>query len=268
LLAAIFAGLWIKGRHFYPLNVVDRLDHPDNRLLASGELVGHGYGVLGTALIATNLFYMVRRKLAAWKLGSMRVWLDVHVTTGLVGSLLVVFHSAFLLRTWIATTTMIALFAALVTGVIGRYIYSLTPKPDLERLERYLTRFDGIGPGMGKAMRARLAAVPPTTPRRSNLLSIIAAIPAWIREAGERRRAVLEIAAEHEIQNPTEVRLLTRRISVAAEIAAAQVRAAAADTVLRSWRALHRISALVLIALVIVHIATAWYYGYRWIFSE
>lgn len=258
--------LW-RGRDYYALDLVSRLDHPDQELLAPGKPVGHGYGVVGTVLMLTNLFYLVRRKLARLPLGSMRAWLNLHATTGLIGGVLVVFHSAFQLRSPIATTTMIALFIVLLTGIFGRFLFSMTPEIDRTRFEKHMRVFDSVGPGMGKVIKARLAALPPSRPRRPSILSLLFTIPAWVREARLRRQAVLETAAEYEIAHLTEVRLLGAKVAESAEIAAAEVRAVAQDALLRSWRGLHRFFALLLVVLVLVHIGVAWYMGYRWIFS-
>jgi len=267
LLLGAAAYLMWRGHEFYGLDLERRLDHPDQELLAPGKPIGHGYGVVGTLLMLTNLFYLVRRKWARLPLGSMRAWLNLHVTTGLVGGVLVVFHSAFQLRSPIATTTMLALFAVLLTGIFGRYLYSMTPRPDRERFESHMRVFDSVGPNMGQVIRARLAAVPPSQPRRPSLLSLLLTVPAWVREAEARRQVVLHTAAEYELAHLTEVRLLGAKVAESAEIAAAEVRATAADALLRSWRSVHRFAALLLVVLVVVHIAVAWYLGYRWIFS-
>lgn len=268
LLLAAAAYLMWRGHEFYALDLERRLDHPDHELLAPGKPIGHGYGVVGTVLMMTNLFYLVRRKWARLPLGSMRAWLNLHVTTGLVGGVLVIFHSAFQLRSPIATTTMAALFLVLLTGIFGRYLYAMTPTPDYERFDKHMRVFDSVGPGMGKVIRARLAAVPPTKPKRPSLLSMLVTIPTWVREAAQRRQIVLETAAEYELAHLTEVRLLGAKVAESAEIAAAEVRAVAADALLRSWRSLHRFAALLLVVLVLIHITVAWYLGYRWIFSS
>lgn len=267
LLLGAGAGLMWTGYGYYRLDLISRLDHPDHALLAPGKPVGHAYGVVGTALMLTNLLYVVRRKLARLPLGSLRVWLNLHATTGLVGGVLVVFHSAFQTRSPIATTTMFALFVVLITGIIGRFLYFMTPRPDLERFQSHLRLFDEVGPGMGKVLRQRLAAMPPSRPKRASLLSLVLTIPTWIREAKARRQLVLDTALEFELSHLTEVRLLGARVHEAAEIAAAEVRATAAEWLLKSWRGVHRFAAILLVVLVIIHIAVAWYLGYRWIFS-
>ena len=39
-------------------------------------------------------------------------------------------------------------------------------------------------------------------------------------------------------------------------------------SLLQSWRALHRLLAILLLLLVPVHVGVAWFYGYRWLWSE
>src|SRR5690349_15547626 len=91
-----------RGYDYYGQDLAARAAHPDYRVLNPAGLVGHGYGIVGTALVAANLLYLVRRRLTnvlpEW-IGSMKAWLNAHVFTGLVGSLFILFHSAFQLRT-------------------------------------------------------------------------------------------------------------------------------------------------------------------------
>ena len=85
------ALLW-RGYEFYALDLDARVDHEDFRILSPGEVVGHGYGIVDTALFLVNLAYVVRRRFPRLPLGPMRVWLDLHALRGLVGSLLILFH--------------------------------------------------------------------------------------------------------------------------------------------------------------------------------
>ncbi len=102
-LVAVSVALAAKGWSFYRLSLEDRLEHPAYRALRPSGLYGNGYGWVAALLVVMNLSYLLRRRLATASLGSMRVWLDVHVFTGLLASVLVSFHSAFQLRTPIAT---------------------------------------------------------------------------------------------------------------------------------------------------------------------
>lgn len=173
LVAALLA--W-RGWSFYQLGLEARVDHPEYRTLRPSGIVGNGYGFIAAILFLTNLSYLARRRLAMFKsFGSMRIWLDVHVFTGLLGAVFVAFHSAFQARSTMATITAVSLAVVVVTGIFGRFLHAI------------------INHG-GK----------------------------W---------------------------------------------AVGAERLLRSWRSLHRLSALLMLVTVAVHVGIAWHFGYRWIFD-
>jgi hypothetical protein len=272
LLFALFilgtGALLLRGWQFYTLTVGDRVDHPDFRVLGPSTSLGRAYGIAGTCMISTNLLYLLRRRFAGLPFGSLRAWLDVHTFTGLFGGLLVVFHSAFQVRSTIAVITIGSLFVALLTGIIGRSIYSLTPRPDRLRLERHLRQLDQIGPGMGEVLRRRLRRVARTqVPAHVSILGVLMALPAFVRESRQRRRIIERTAAEYAHPFSHELRRHARSLVECSQIQSTEVRAAAAEALLRSWRGLHRLSALSMVALVALHIAIAWYYGFIWAFS-
>jgi hypothetical protein len=262
-------ALLLRGCQFYTLTVGERVDHPDFRVLGPSTSLGRAYGVAGFLMILTNLTYLVRRRFAGLSLGSLRAWLDVHTFTGLFGGLLVVFHSAFQVRTPIAVITVSSLFVALITGLIGRSIYALTPKPDSARLERLLGLLDHVGPGMGQVLSQRIGMVArAAAPRRYSLLCVLSALPDQLRELRQRRAVFERTVAEYGQYFAREVRGLAQPIAECRSLYASEVRAAAADGLLRSWRGIHRLSALLMVLLVVMHIVIAWYYGFAWALSR
>jgi hypothetical protein len=263
------AALLMRGWQFYTLTLGERVDHPDFRVLGPSTSLGRAYGIAGFCMMLTNLAYLVRRKLARVPLGSLRAWLDIHTFTGLFGGLLVVFHSAFQVRTTIAVITVGSLFVAILTGIIGRSIYTLTPKPDRTRLAQHLAVLDHIGPGMGQTISHRLGLVPRTSsPERSSLVAFALALPAYKRELSERRRVFDGTVREYAQLFGHELGQVRRRLADCRSIYACEVRAAAADSLLRSWRSVHRLSALLMVLLVVMHIVIAWYYGFVWAASH
>jgi len=271
LFVALCAVLLVRGLDFYRLPLEMRPEHEDYRVLAPSGMVGQGYGVFGTALIFANLLYVVRRWLASWPLGSLRAWLDLHVFTGLAGSLLVLFHSAFQLRSDLATITAVSLMFVVLTGIVGRYLVALAPQVDPERMQASLAALDALRPGLGAAVRDGLARTPITRFTTSQtLLSTLVTVPTWMREARGRRRAVAAIVADHPATgdlDESERRLKKRVIRETGKLAAQEVRSEAAVSVLRVWRRMHRFFAILMLLSVGIHIGVAWYYGYRWVFS-
>lgn len=270
---AVLAGalLW-RGGSFYLLDLDARVDHPDFRVLSPGSSVGHGYGVVGTLLIFTNLLYLVRRRIARVRLGSMRLWLDLHVFTGLFGSVLVVFHSAFQLRSQVATLTSIALAFVVGSGLVGRYFYGLNLQPDARGLADQLAWLDTLSAGLGQRIGQGLRALPaPEPPPRATLRASLVSIPRWRKQAQARRTLVMDMVAPllHDPRFDRGERAYVRKVAKeAARLATEPVRAMAGDSLLRTWRGLHRFMALLMIVSVSVHIVVAWIFGFRWIWSE
>ena len=271
-LAARTIALWMRGAGFYVLGLGERVDHPDFRVLGPASPVGHGYGIFGTALILTNLLYLLRRRLARARLGSMRAWLELHVFTGLFGSVLIVYHSAFQLRTPIATLTAVSLALVVLSGLVGRYFYGLSPANAEMRLEQGLGELERAVGGLGARTGDQLALLPaPSELVRPSLLGALSMIPTWRREAALRRATVQMVTrgCEHELGLlPAQRRALRKIARRAAHAATADVRSTAGATLLRSWRGLHRFMALLMVLSVSVHIVTAWFFGFRWVFGE
>src|SRR5579859_7780183 len=93
LLSLAIVLMW-RGFGYYRLSLSARPGHPDYNTLNPAGHLGHGYGIVGTILIFTNLLYLVRRRFAKYipdRLGSMAGWLNAHAFTGLTGALLVAF---------------------------------------------------------------------------------------------------------------------------------------------------------------------------------
>lgn len=262
-------ALLLRGWQFYALSVGERVDHGDFRVLGPSGSLGQAYGIAGTALIFTNLLYLVRRRFARLSVGSLRTWLDVHAFTGLFGGMLVVFHSAFQARSTISIITLGSLFAVIGTGVIGRFLYSLAPQPDLALLDRQLALLDRVGPGMGKVLKERVAKVPQAaTPGRCSLFSVLSTLPSFWHEAAQRRAMIAHVVGFYAQHDPTAVARLAEPLAVCKRLFRAEVRARAATALLRSWRSVHRLSALLMVFLVVMHIAIAWYYGFIWAVAD
>jgi hypothetical protein len=262
-------ALLLRGWQFYTLTVGERVDHPDFRVLGPSTNLGRAYGIAGTCMIFTNLLYLVRRRFARLSVGSLRAWLDIHTFTGLFGGLLVVFHSAFQVRSSIAIITVASLFVAILTGIIGRSIYSLTPRPNLTRLAHQLRVLDAVGPGLGQVLSQRLEMVARAPmPARPSLLNVVLAWPAFRRELWQRRAVFDHTLREYAHYYSSEVRQLARPIAECRKIYSSEVTAAIGEVLLRSWRGVHRLSALLMVSLVVMHIAIAWYYGFIWAVSH
>lgn len=271
LMALLAIALAWRGASFYALSLDARVEHDDYRVLGPSGLVGHGYGIVGTGLILLNLLYLVRRLLAKLPLGPMKAWLDLHVFTGLSGGMLILFHSAFQLRTPITAISAVSLIIVIATGILGRWLYALAPGVDDGELAEQLRGLDVLAPGSGERVRGALASLPPSRLEDPTFLRAVAHLPRALGRAGARRRAarsaIREATAARELDRH-ERQLLRRIERRTVKLAGRAATAAGASALLRTWRGLHRLLAILMLLTVPVHIGVAWLYGYRWIWSE
>ncbi len=99
-----------------------------NTVPAASGLLGHSLGIIGFVLmLMTETLYSLRKRAMRQPRGSMRSWLQFHIFTGIVGSYLVVLHSAWSFN---GLAGLLALMTAVVvaSGFIGRYIYTAVPR--------------------------------------------------------------------------------------------------------------------------------------------
>ena len=95
----------------------------------ASSLMGHGIGIVGFLLmLATETLYSLRkhsRRMAQW--GRMSTWLSAHIFMGIVGPYLVFLHAGWRFA-GLAGVTMLLTGVVVVSGFIGRYIYTAVPR--------------------------------------------------------------------------------------------------------------------------------------------
>jgi hypothetical protein len=263
ILISITVGLAYRGWSFYRLSLEDRVEHPEFRVLRPSGSVGNGYGFAAATLVVMNLSYLIRRRFGNARMGSMRMWLDVHVFTGLLAASLVSFHSAFQLRTPISSVSAASLGTVVLTGLLGRFLYALGPGGVRERLAAALDAIEHELPGTRSALAAGIGQRPgPNVPANASLPRCLWAIPSWLRVARQRRDSLATVLPPWRKMS-RDLRRATKELFAAS---AADARASGIAALLRSWRAMHRFFAMLMLSAVFLHAGVAWYYGYRWIF--
>ena len=87
--------------------------------------VGYFMGILGGSLILMQLIYSVRKRVKLFrKVFSVQLWFKIHMICGVVGPVLILFHSNFCL---VSPNSMVALISMLLvssSGLIGRFLYN------------------------------------------------------------------------------------------------------------------------------------------------
>jgi hypothetical protein len=96
-----------------------------SRYLTAESGLGYTLGIVGGSLMLVMLLYSVRKRIPGLRrVGATTSWFKAHMVMGVVGPLLILYHSNFSLG---ATNSNVALFCMLAvagSGVVGRYLYS------------------------------------------------------------------------------------------------------------------------------------------------
>jgi hypothetical protein len=148
LTAGLLGGLLAWGWDYYALPLALRPLSPYHALLRPTGWLGLSLAVGGTFLLVLNLGYLVRREFIRtdWP-GSLRVWMAVHVWTGLVGGGMIAIHSAFRPYSALGAIAGAALVMTVLTGLVGRYLYVRSPRSAEGRelsIEDLQARLDGM----------------------------------------------------------------------------------------------------------------------------
>lgn len=87
--------------------------------------LGFYLGVVGSVMMLALLAYPLRkyvRFMHRW--GALKNWFRIHMIMGIVGPILVLFHSTFHLRSMNATVALFSMLGVVISGIIGRFIYT------------------------------------------------------------------------------------------------------------------------------------------------
>lgn len=92
------------------------------------ELFGHGIGIVGFIfMLMTETLYSLRKRSRSVRWGRMSTWLQLHIFTGIVGPYMVLLHTSWKFNGIAGVTTLLTM-VIVVSGFIGRYIFTRIPR--------------------------------------------------------------------------------------------------------------------------------------------
>lgn len=256
---------------YYELDPSQRLGHAAHAWLHPSSGPGLAFGVVGAGLIALNLSYLPRRSQSIrFQWGSLQKWMNAHVLSGILALVCIIAHSAMHPKHTVGGHAFAALAFLVATGAIGRYFYSFVPHAangrELQidevrtRLAHLTGEWDRGQSQFADRVRSEIERLVQTGQWKSGFFQRVAMLV-----TGERRlaRSLRDIKAEAQQSGLAEDQItdclhLARRAHREALVAAhfEDLRG-----IVASWRYFHRWVALLMVALVVVHIVTALQYG-------
>ncbi len=125
---AIYGYFVFQGIQFYRTPYSERPYHPDYRVLRPAGFQGHGFGILGSAMMIFMLLYSIRKRTKLFgEWGSLNRWLDIHIYFGIMGPLFIILHTAFKVQGLVAVSFW-SMIAVATSGIVGRYLYLQIPR--------------------------------------------------------------------------------------------------------------------------------------------
>ncbi|NKB68298.1 MAG: hypothetical protein GKR89_14645 [Candidatus Latescibacteria bacterium] len=272
LVLVIGAGLWYYGAPYYLLPFAERPDSALHQLLAPSAPVGRWLGIIGTLMMASILLYSLRKKIRLLnRLGNIRLWLSVHIFMGLMGPVLITFHTGFKLG-GIVSIAYWSMVITMVSGIFGRYIYIQIPRDTAgERLSRgNLTK---EVQGLDTELAGLLAEYPQARERIQRLAAGqgegaaggLKAIVALLQQDLERwgqLRGLRKILRKDTDLTHRQIRAVSGLVKRQAVLARRLAMVDTMEDVFHHWHVLHRPFVWIMFTVVALHIGVAIVFGY------
>lgn len=234
---------------------------------AASDFFGHSLGVLGfTLMLMTEFLYSRRKRSKRARWGKMSAWLQFHIFTGIVGPYLVFLHSSFKFN-GLAGVVMLFTAVVVVSGFIGRYIYTALPRTadgivvesgELDRLiretEDEIDRWVADHPDTGYWLREELRELASFQGSTAAAIFLRGPIEWAARLSWWRLRRRFDSPPEgldRLEESLRQRRALTRQITVLAS----------ARRLLGLWHTVHVPLGVVLFTTAVIHIIAAIYYA-------
>lgn len=97
----------------------------DRALINPEDGLGYWLGIIGGSMMLVLLLYPLRKRIRALRfLGRTTHWFRIHMILGVLGPVLVLFHSNFQLGSFNSRVALYCMLAVAGSGVIGRHIYA------------------------------------------------------------------------------------------------------------------------------------------------
>ena len=97
----------------------------DHGLITPEEGVGYWLGIIGGSLMLLLLLYPLRKRIRfLHRMGATKHWFRVHMILGLIGPLLILYHSNYQLGSFNSRVAFYCMLLVAGSGIIGRHFYA------------------------------------------------------------------------------------------------------------------------------------------------
>jgi len=300
--AALYAGL-----DYYALPLSERPFSPLHAQFAPTGLIGQGFGIVGTGMIALGVgSYGLRKRVRFLaRVGKLKDWLRFHIFLCLLGPFLILLHTTFKIGGLVAIAFW-SMAIVVASGVIGRWVYVWIPKTANGRflgrdeirtqLQSLLRDIEGrlgmtseelldiLNPLPAEGARAAAATgSAPTSDRRKTPregrdrrrrprpeFGVFGALMDSLRyhfTRGRERKRFRKALANAGVPEPVRSRVV-EGLQEERRIEQQLRMLEPFQAVFRYWHAFHLPLAMVMTLILVVHVGIAIAFGYTWIWAS
>ena len=125
----IISPIQLLRTHFFMISMFAALYfgwlHRDDNYLSAETGTGYLLGIVGGSLMLVLLLYPLSKRVALLtRLIPSRYWFGIHMLLGVIGPLMILFHSNFHLGSTNSSIALVCMLLVAGSGLIGRYIYT------------------------------------------------------------------------------------------------------------------------------------------------
>ena len=241
-----FIVLGYTGISYYKLPLEERFFHPDYAILKPSGLLGHGLGIIGTLLILIGVFsYMVRKRLQKFsRVGILKYWLEFHIFLCSLGPVLILYHTSFKFG-GIVSISFWSLVIVVASGIIGRFIYLQIPHT-IEGRELNLQEVLDMKNELGLELKTKYN------------------IDISDFSSGSSSEIDSELKTKH--LSAHEFKMVKQLIVSQKKLVKRIARLDKMQNFFKLWHVAHLPFALIMLIIMVIHVAVALTFGYKWIF--
>lgn len=269
LVFSVFVLYGLDGWTYYTTPVALRTYTPAHRMLRPTGFAGHLFGVGGFLLMLVPVVYAVRKRMARLRnAGSIKTWLEVHIFCGIVGPVLVTFHTSFKFNGLVSVAYWSMVMVAL-SGFVGRYLYVRIPR-SLRGIELTHDELDAralalnqqlAAEALPEALVARVSAfedrIVPPQGRPLRLLGLLASELRTRREFVVLQRELAHAGLGADLLHDA-AHVIAERAALIRQTAYLEKTKKLFDL----WHVFHMPLVYVMFAIVVLHVAVTLYLGY------
>ena len=273
---AFLAYYFYHGWDYYSTPFSERPRHPEYSMLKPGGLTGHGFGVIGSAMMLIMLLYSLRKRTHIFsKAGTLPAWLDIHIYLGIIGPLLIILHSTFKVHGLVAVS-FYSMAAVALSGIFGRYLYLQIPR-NIQGYEISLNELKAMDSKLSRDLKEQYKFTDDMINRLEHLSggTNIESRNTWV---------FLFSLLWHDIKKKSELEKFIKDNTLFDQFSAGQIRTllkfirqkavlhqriqilTRIQHLFHYWHVIHKPFAIIMIIIMFIHIAVAITFGYTWVF--